>query len=98
MSNELTWRMGGLTGLLSNAPENATSGCDVAALGRAFSESPKALIDLLSAHWFRGAMPPTLRSNLEALAVGQGTWATPDDGALTVTFYALSSPYFGVIK
>jgi hypothetical protein len=79
-------------------PDNATAGCDTAALGRAFNESPRALIDQLNARWFRGAMPPTLRSNLEALATGQGAWATPDEGALTLMFYALSSPYFGVIK
>lgn len=97
-ADELTWRMGGMKWHLTKFTENATAGCDMAALGRAFSESPKALIDLLSAHWFRGAMPPTLRSNLEALAVGQGTWATPDEGALTLMLYALSSPYFGVIK
>jgi uncharacterized protein (DUF1800 family) len=97
-TNEFTWRLGGLKWALMTVPDNATAGCDTAALGRAFNESPRALIDQLNARWFRGAMPPTLRSNLEALATGQGAWATPDEGALTLMFYALSSPYFGVIK
>jgi hypothetical protein len=32
-----------------------------------------------------------------ALAVAQ-TWTTPDQGAFTLLQYALSTPYFGVIK
>ncbi|MBK9573398.1 MAG: DUF1800 family protein [Rhodoferax sp.] len=74
---------------------NSGSGCDVASLGRAFAHSPKALIDLISARWFRGAMPPSLRSNLMALAATQ----TVDiRGAVQLLEFALTTPYFGVIK
>lgn len=93
-ANEFTSRMG-MKWTLTRPGQ--TGGCDVAALTRAFSESPKLLIDQINARWFRSAMPPTLRSNLEALALGQ-TWPTPEDAALTLSLYALSSPFFGVIK
>ena len=100
-TDELTKRLGMLAHLLLDANKPITnttqSGCDVATLGLAFSKSPKDLIDLISARWFRGAMPPTLRSNLLSLAVSQ-TWESPDRAALVLLQFALSTPYFGVIK
>ncbi len=100
-TDELTNRLGTLTYLLVDPNRNITnttqSGCDVATLGQAFSRSPKDLIDLISARWFRGAMPPTLRSNLTGLAVSQ-TWDSPDRAAMVLLQFALSTPYFGVIK
>ena len=98
-TDELTQRLGRLSWTLlgDGAKTNMQSGCEVAAMGQAFAQSPKAFVDLVSARWFRGAMPPTLRSNLMALAVAQ-TWTTPDQGAFTLLQYALSTPYFGVIK
>lgn len=98
-TDELTQRLGRLswTMLGDGAKTNTQSGCDMATLGQAFAQSPKTFVDLVSARWFRGAMPPTLRSNLTALAVAQ-TWTTPDQGAFTLLQYALTTPYFGVIK
>lgn len=98
-TDELTQRLGRLswTMLGDGAKTNTQSGCDTATLGQAFAQSPKAFVDLVSSRWFRGAMPPTLRSNLMALAVAQ-TWTTPDQGAFTLLQYALTTPYFGVIK
>ncbi len=100
-TDELTNRLGTLTYLLLDPNRNITnttqSGCDVATLGQAFSKSPKDLIDLISTRWFRGAMPPTLRSNLAGLAVSQ-TWDSPDRAAMVLLQFALSTPYFGVIK
>ena len=98
-TDELTQRLGRLTWTLTGdgARANTQSGCDVVALGQAFAQSHKAFVDLVSARWFRGAMPPTLRSNLLALAASQ-TWNSPDEGAFKLMQYALSTPYFGVIK
>jgi uncharacterized protein (DUF1800 family) len=79
----------------SGGNANSDSGCDVAGLGQAFAQSPKALIDLISARWFRGAMPPTLRSNLMALAT---TMPVDNRGAVQLLEFALTTPYFGVIK
>ncbi len=97
ITDELTQRLGRLTWTLVDSKNNAASGCDVAALGQAFAQSPKALIDLVSARWFRGAMPPTLRSNLMSLATSQ-TWDSPEKAAFVLLQFALSTPYFGVIK
>jgi uncharacterized protein (DUF1800 family) len=97
MTDELTQRLGRLTWTLVDSKSNAASGCDVASMGQAFAQSPKALIDLVSARWFRGAMPPTLRSNLTSLATSQ-TWDSPDKAAFVLLQFALSTPYFGVIK
>jgi uncharacterized protein (DUF1800 family) len=97
MTDELTQRLARLTWTLVDSKSNAASGCDVASMGQAFAQSPKALIDLVSARWFRGAMPPTLRSNLTSLATSQ-TWDSPDKAAFVLLQFALSTPYFGVIK
>ncbi|MBC3874028.1 DUF1800 domain-containing protein [Undibacterium sp. LX15W] len=101
---EFTSRIGGLEWTLLNknnsaaADNYANSGCEVAALGKAFSQSPKAILDLISQRWFRGAMPPTLRANLQSLINGERNWNSPEEGALIILQVALSSPYFGVIK
>ena len=97
ITDELTQRLGRLTWTLVDAKNNAASGCDVVTLGQAFAQSPKALIDLVSTRWFRGAMPPTLRSNLTSLATSQN-WDSPDKAAFVLLQFALSTPYFGVIK
>ena len=97
ITDELTQRLGRLTWTLVDGKNNAASGCDVATLGQAFAQSPKALIDLVSTRWFRGAMPPTLRSNLTSLATSQN-WDSPDKAAFVLLQFALSTPYFGVIK
>lgn len=76
-----------------------TAGCDVNALINAYSTSPTAFNDFLSARFFRGAMPPTLRSNIEQL-IRNPQWnaANISEGALRMLDYALASPYYGVIK
>ena len=77
----------------------ATAGCDINALINAYSTSPSAFNDFLSARFFRGAMPPTLRSNIEQL-IRNPQWnaANISEGALRMLDYALASPYYGVIK
>ncbi|WP_284615611.1 DUF1800 domain-containing protein [Aquabacterium humicola] len=75
------------------------AGCDIEPLVKAFATSPRVFADHLSERYFRGAMPPTLRSNLEQL-MKDAPWdaRNPDDGALWLLGYATNTPYFGVIK
>ncbi len=75
------------------------AGCNVEEFSRAIGASSKAFIDLLSLRYFRGAMPPTLRSYLEQLIREQsGNRRDPDELAMLMLGFALASPYYGVIK
>ncbi len=75
------------------------AGCNVEALLAAYGRSSRDFNDYLSTRFFRGAMPPTLRSNIEQL-IQQPHWDTKDlaEGALRMFDFALTSPYYGVIK
>ncbi|MFO1249838.1 MAG: DUF1800 family protein [Inhella sp.] len=77
------------------------TGCDLAGLRAAFVSSPRAFNDYLTARYFRGAMPPTLRSNIEQLM--REPWPPwnrddPTEGALRLLGFALSTAYYGVSK
>jgi uncharacterized protein (DUF1800 family) len=75
--------------------------CNLAEWRAAFEQSPRAFNDLLSARFFRGAMPPTLRSTIEQMMSGTSPpWnrADPTEGALRMIGFALATPYFGVMK
>lgn len=79
------------------APNTTASGCQVNPFGQAFNESPQALVNLINARYFRGAMPPTLRQNLIELA--PTVWGEDSNGkALALLLYALATPYYGVIR
>ncbi|HSW03350.1 DUF1800 domain-containing protein [Aquabacterium sp.] len=95
--NWLRWDDATRTNSLMNYSD---AGCQIEALSRAFASSPRAFNDYLSQRFFRGAMPPTLRSNIEQLMRGDPFWDrnAPDDGALRLLGYALATPYYGVIK
>ena len=73
--------------------------CQHAGLVNAFVQSPRAYTDWIGQRYFRGAMPPTLRSNLEQ-RIRLGSWDAqqPDKGALQLLEYSLFTPYFGVLK
>ena len=75
------------------------AGCEAQSLVDAYAASARHYIDWLSERYFRGAMPPTLRTNLEQL-IAKPQWdaRSPIEGALRMLDYALFSPYFGVIK
>lgn len=96
-SNEFGWRLNILPSVLNNGG-NAVAGCDLATLTQAFGQSTKTLIDMISSRWFRGAMPPMLRADLEARAVDSRLQRTPAEVPLILLSYALTSPYYGVIK
>jgi uncharacterized protein (DUF1800 family) len=77
------------------------AGCDIDGLSAAFFKSPTAYADHLSARYFRGAMPPTLRSNLTDIMSLQ--WppynkTDPFEGALRMLNFATLTPYFGAMK
>ena len=78
-----------------------TAGCDIDALSAAFFKSPTAYADLLSARYFRGAMPPTLRSNLtDIMSLQWPPYNKTDatEGPLRMLNYATLTPYFGAMK
>ena len=96
--SELNWRTQG-GGITIDQAYFSRKGCSLEALVKAFGDSPRAFSDLLAQQYFRGAMPPTLRVNLEQLIVASPELAaSPDYGALRMLQFALSTPYFGVIQ
>jgi len=63
--------------------------------------SARAFNDLLSLRFFRGAMPPTLRTNIEQMMrEANPPWNRndPAEGAMRMIGLALATPYFGVSK
>ncbi|MES2901204.1 MAG: DUF1800 domain-containing protein [Pseudomonadota bacterium] len=75
----------------------ATAGCNLGIFGQALANNPAAFVDLVGDRFFRGAIPAALRQTLIALAPEiQGN--TPNDRALTLLIFSLSSPYYGVMK
>lgn len=75
------------------------AGCDVDGVVAAYARSPKDFLDLLSARYFRGSLPPTLRSNLDQM-IRQPTWNVDDTflGPMRMLGVALATPNYGVIK
>jgi uncharacterized protein (DUF1800 family) len=77
------------------------AGCPLDDLSAKLKRSPAEFVDLLSQRYFRGAMPPTLRSNLEQIArLRNPPWNVndPHEGTLRLIGYALATPYFGASK
>ena len=82
-------------------PNLEAAGCDVEQWRAAFATSQRAFNDLLSVRYFRGVMPPTLRSNIEQIM--REPWPPwnkedPLEGAMRMIGFALATPYFGVSK
>ncbi|MCX7272589.1 MAG: DUF1800 family protein [Burkholderiales bacterium] len=76
-----------------------SAGCGVDTLAQAYAASPAAFLAQLAERFFRGTMPPTLRNDIEQL-IRQPQWDVnlPEEGALRMLDYALTSPYFGAMK
>lgn len=77
------------------------TGCAVDELTAAFQRSPRDFNDWLARRYFRGAMPPTLRSNIEQMMREPWPpWNRDDskEGAMRMLGFALATPYFGVVK
>jgi uncharacterized protein (DUF1800 family) len=103
-ARELTDRMAYLNNLRWN-PKTGTSeltaftqgGCRVDEFVEAYARSSVEFLDLVSTRFFRGAMPPTLRSTIEA-AMKSPIYFDPSEGALRMLGYALAAPAYGVSK
>lgn len=106
-ATELTFRLNLVSGMKRREPSSNThslkfledAGCEVSEVVDAYRRSPRNFNDWMSARFFRGAMPPTLRGNIEQL-IREPQWDTSDpiDGPLRMLDYALAGPYFGVIR
>jgi len=72
----------------------ASAQCSIESFQAAYSQSPRSLFNMMGERFFRGAMPPPLRSELDRLHRGN-TWEHPNDVMLILLDYALTSPYFG---
>jgi len=73
--------------------------CKIDVIVQAYASSPSAFALAIGERFFRGAMPYALRYDLEEL-IKRPQWdvRTPEQGALRLVEYALSTPYYGVIK
>ena len=81
----------------ASARNLANSGCDVTTPARLQQSDPAAFLDFISQRWFRGAMPPTLRSKMATLMQSE-SWASGEEAALTMIQFALASPYYGAMR
>ncbi len=77
------------------------AGCQIDALISIYAQGTRPFLDFISERYFRGAMPPTLRTNVETI-INQPNppWnkAQPSEGPLRMLGFALATPYYGVIK
>ncbi|MBL8362775.1 MAG: DUF1800 family protein [Rubrivivax sp.] len=96
---ELNWNRWDPSRQVNDLALYTAAGCDAQAFADAYASSPRAFLDLLSLRYFRGAMPPTLRSTIEQL-IRNPQWNVndPTEGPMRMLAYALSTPSFGVIK
>ncbi len=102
-ANEFVGRYGEPSYLLlgiSGTNAQAAAGCNLAEFSNAMAQSSTAYIELVSARFFRGAMPPSLRSTLDQLnaeARGNGGFVA-GNWSMVMLGFALATPSFGVIK
>lgn len=102
-ANEFVGRYGDPNYLLlgvSGTNAQVAAGCNLAEFSNAMAQSSAAYVDLLSARYFRGAMPPSLRSTLDQLNVEARGSASFDAGnwSMVMLGFALATPSFGVMK
>jgi len=106
-SNELTSRLGMTTEVLWWDPATQRQSlsdfdaaeCEARSAVAAYQASSRDFSDWLSSRYFKGAMPPTLRANIDQI-MRAPPWNPADReyGTMRMIDYALSTPYFGVIK
>ena len=82
-----------------NTRPYTTAQCEIAAMVAAYERSPNDFSNWVSDRFFRGAMPHTLRANIEGL-IARPQWDVRQSaqGALRMLDYALTTPHFGVHK
>lgn len=106
-TGELTQRLSLNSNLMRWSPDDPpaalssfrASRCEIDKFVDAYASSPSDFAKILSDRFFRGAMPYALRYDIEQL-IKRPQWNanSPEQGALRMIDYALSSPYFGVIR
>jgi hypothetical protein len=106
-TGELTQRLSLNSNLVRWSPDDPpaalsafrASRCEIDKFVDAYASSPSDFAKILSDRFFRGAMPYALRYDIEQL-IKRPQWNanSPEQGALRMIDYALSSPYFGVIR
>ncbi|MES2129604.1 MAG: DUF1800 domain-containing protein, partial [Pseudomonadota bacterium] len=94
-STEMSTRLGGFG--LTQTSVALESQCDTTSFGKALAVSPTVFSDLVSERFFRGAMPAVLRQNLADLAAAD-TGGDVQERAIFLLLYALSTPYYGVLR
>ena len=108
-ANELTDRLNALdwprrwdnVAQTNDVSRFAAAGCQTDQITAAFSLGAKPYLDFISARYFRGTMPPTLRSNVEQfMRLSNPPWNInhPIEGSMRMLGFALATPYYGVIK
>lgn len=100
---EFNYRFGNLSWLFLNSPTSASnrtnSGCELDQLTKAFSQSPNEFVNFIGKRWFRNAIPNALRSQIISIMEAENsTWQSPEEGALTMLQFALTTPHFGAIQ
>jgi uncharacterized protein (DUF1800 family) len=94
-ADSLSMRMGGFN--VGSSSAATAAGCKIDAFGQALAASPQLYVNLVNERFFRGAMAPTLRQNLIDLA--PTVWGENFNmKAMNLLAYALSSPYYGVMR
>ncbi|MYM68416.1 DUF1800 family protein [Pseudoduganella sp. FT55W] len=94
-ADTLSARMGGFN--FGSTSAAAAAGCKVEPFGEALAASPLLYVNMVNERFFRGAMAPTLRQNLMDLA--PTIWGENNNmKAMNLLAYALSSPYYGVMR
>ncbi|MHA4867313.1 DUF1800 domain-containing protein [Duganella sp. PWIR1] len=94
-ADTLASRMGGFN--FGSTTAAAAAGCKIDPFGQALAASPQSYVNLVNERFFRGAMAPTLRQNLIDLA--PTIWGENNNmKAMNLLAYALSSPYYGVMR
>jgi len=78
----------------------SAAGCDVDALIAAKSKSTEAFFDFLSARYFRGAMPSTLKLEMQRVnsELANHNYLNELRKATSLLQYALVSPYYGASR
>lgn len=94
-ADTLSSRMGGFN--LGSSSAAAAAGCKIDPFGEALAANPQLYVNMVNERFFRGAMAPTLRQNLVDLA--PTIWGENNNmKAMNLLAYALSSPYYGVMR
>ena len=75
----------------------AAAGCNFDEFEQALIRSPDHYLDLVSARYFRGALPATLRATAIDLAA-RSPWMTPRVRAANLLSYLLLSSSYGAMK